>query len=97
MSAAARAEIWAQERREQWRRPLLMRDARPGGWVVARVNDDGREEVLRTGLRAEDAERIAGQLRDACPEDDVAAGWNYLPRKMRASADGRKPGRAGMG
>lgn len=48
-------------------------------WAVIRVNDDGRREVVNRDMCALAAEKVAGALRDASTEAEIAAGWNYLP------------------
>ena len=45
------------------------------------VNDDGRARVYRGGLTMRDAEAMAGRMRDGSTEEEIAAGWNFLPRR----------------
>src|SRR6185437_14899954 len=53
-----------------------------GRWAVARVNDDGRCVIVRSGLNSHDAHIQAGYERDHMSERDVAAGWNFLPQQV---------------
>lgn len=93
MGKAEREAAWEQERAVRWRAAILTQSARPGGWAVVKVNDDGREEEMRRGTDALGAERIAGQLRDRCPDSDVEAGWNYLARYVGRTETGAPGGR----
>lgn len=55
-------------------------------WQVVRVNDDGRTERVNGEMCAKAAEVLAGAMRDQQTDDDVAAGWNYLPRPDRTAS-----------
>lgn len=48
-------------------------------WCVVMVNDDGRSLTKSRCRNYEEAERWAGGCRDGMTEDEVEAGWNYLP------------------
>lgn len=54
-------------------------------WSVVRVNDDGRREVVNDRMCYAAAEKVAGALRDASTDNEVAEGWNYLPQKIRTA------------
>lgn len=43
------------------------------------VNDDGRQVTTSRCRNYEEAARWAGGNRDRMTEDEVEAGWNYLP------------------
>jgi hypothetical protein len=94
MGAAAREAMWAREKAEReeakapppprpWLDVLLGMPWAKGRWEVVRVNDDGRRETVRAGVSPEAAELLAGKMRDRCPDEVVAEGWNYLPRGER--------------
>lgn len=48
-------------------------------WCVVMVNDDGRRMTTSRCRNYEEADRWAGGHRDRMTEDEVEAGWNYLP------------------
>lgn len=50
-----------------------------GTWSIVRVNDDGRLQVVHSGLREDAAAMIAGAMRDEQRDEDVGDGWNVLP------------------
>jgi hypothetical protein len=50
-------------------------------WRVVRLNDDGRREHVNGGMCWLAADKVAGALRDASSEAEIAAGWNYLPQR----------------
>jgi hypothetical protein len=56
---------------------------------VYRIYDSGRRVIVRRSLLANEAARVAGQLRDAMTDSQVgqalAEGWNYLPAKITAA------------
>jgi hypothetical protein len=55
-------------------------------WAVCRINDDGRRELVNDRMCAAAAEKVAGALRDASTEREIATGWNYLPaQKIRTA------------
>lgn len=57
-------------------------------WAVIRINDDGRREIVNRNMCALAAEKVAGALRDASTEAEIAAGWNYLPSFVRSTSMG---------
>jgi hypothetical protein len=57
-------------------------------WGVVRVNDDGRRELVNGGMCALAAEKVAGALRDASTEEQIEAGWNFLPQLIEKYIDG---------
>jgi hypothetical protein len=59
-----------------------------GRWSVVATNDDGRTQVINGGMCELAADKVAGALRDASTEDQIAAGWNYLPKILRKHIDG---------
>lgn len=62
------------------------------GWAVIAVNDDGRAYMVNRGMCALAAEKVAGAMRDASTERQIAEGWNFLPRHMpRGAAGARRP------
>ena len=84
MSAAFREAMWNREKAE--RKPLpprLTETTKKGVYEVAKVNDDGRELIVRSGLRWEHADAAAGRMRDRMSDADVGAGWNYVARKKK--------------
>jgi hypothetical protein len=54
---------------------------------VVRVNDDGRQVVLRTNLDVLTAEQLAGRERDMLSDEAVGQGWNVVAMRV-------KPGKA---
>jgi hypothetical protein len=61
-------------------------------WGVFKINDDGRRETIAVRMGDQDAERVAGKMRAAMTDDEVAAGWNYVAARdgmhsRRAQAD----------
>jgi hypothetical protein len=67
---------------KDWMPAILNQTAAWGRWDVVRLNDkDSRREVLRRGISEVDADRIASQLRDGCPDSEIDAGWNHLPER----------------
>lgn len=52
-------------------------------WAVIRINDDGRRQIVNRNMCALAAEKVAGALRDASTEEQIAAGWNYLTKILK--------------
>jgi hypothetical protein len=52
---------------------------------VVGQNDDGRQFVVNSGMCHAAADALAGALRDQSTDDEIEAGWNYLPLPSKQS------------
>lgn len=48
-------------------------------WAVVGVNDDGRSFIVNKGMCHAAADALAGAMRDQSTDEEIEAGWNYLP------------------
>jgi len=46
---------------------------------VVGVNDDGRSFIVNKGMCHAAADALAGAMRDQSTDEEIEAGWNYLP------------------